>query len=748
MPKTKKATQATELEWKKFATDILNGLLENGCGDWSHRTIRDVNPRKAAKWKPKKKLTGEDKSGFYLDDIDSMLDEIEAEAFGPVLPPCPETAIFGTDSRLPRATAALAAVQIAKCFGSADGLRTALCGPLSLTHIATGAAEQVGVVCKMLSAMFEPEGPSYVTDKPKIFSVTEVMASQSKPRSGILPAFNDDFQISLIENRRIILVSATAQDVPAALTPLLTQKLVLPPVDGPMLSAVFLLLFPGAKPVTIPHDDPALENATAEALTLCARARGPAAALAKLRKDKVLLAQDGPSLADFPLPPDVREPLDQLIADLTDWRSGKIGWQDVQRGILLYGPPGCGKTEIPRLIAKSVDFPVFAGSMATWQSDSARASDICREMRRFFNKAKAAAPSVIFVDELDTFGDRAREHDHNSAWTDMVVGGLLECLDGFNGLEGVVVIAATNHLYKIDAALRRPGRFDRVVSIDHPTPDLMPQAFRWHLHRDLAGVDLSGPALAATGMTGAEVAATVRDARAIARRCKRALSVDDLLTSILKRRPSIDKSLHWQIATHECGHAIAGYVIGRAIPQLLTIHGNGGAAAMTRVPSAMRKSDYEKDLVCLLGGRAAERLIFGAPSGGAGGDVRSDLAKATEIAAAIEISYGLGESGMVWHGSPGQAVEKMRFDRNLRDRVQSHLETAENTAMTILRTHKMLLLEMAQSLLETGVLTGAVLQTFLDRLPVTPPSPDPDAKAEDAQAEGRTVADQKKLEPS
>ena len=114
-------------------------------------------------------------------------------------------------------------------------------------------------------------------------------------------------------------------------------------VDGDMLSAIFQQLFPAAKPVTILDSDPAVANATAEALTLCARANGPAAALTKLRQDKVQMVHDGPSLADFPLPVAVREPLDQLIADLSDWRSGKIGWQDVQRGILLYGPPGCGK---------------------------------------------------------------------------------------------------------------------------------------------------------------------------------------------------------------------------------------------------------------------------------------------------------------------------------------------------------------------------------------------------------------------
>ena len=149
------------------------------------------------------------------------------------------------------------------------------------------------------------------------------MASQAKPRGAILAEFSEEFQTCLIENRKIILVSATRQEVPGALAPILTQRLALPFVDGDMLSAIFQQLFPAAKPVTILDSDPAVANATAEALTLCARANGPAAALTKLRQDKVQMVHDGPSLADFPLPVAVREPLDQLIADLSDWRSGK-----------------------------------------------------------------------------------------------------------------------------------------------------------------------------------------------------------------------------------------------------------------------------------------------------------------------------------------------------------------------------------------------------------------------------------------
>jgi SpoVK/Ycf46/Vps4 family AAA+-type ATPase len=111
----------------------------------------------------------------------------------------------------------------------------------------------------------------------------------------------------------------------------------------------------------------------------------------------------------------------------------------------------------------------------------------------------------------------ARPHDHNPSWTDSIVGGLLDCLDGCDDMQGIVVMGATNHPQKIDAALRRPERFDRTLTMRQPTPGLLPQAFRWHLSDDLAEADLGALIWIAIGMTGAAIAATVRDARGPAR---------------------------------------------------------------------------------------------------------------------------------------------------------------------------------------------------------------------------------------
>lgn len=737
--------------WKSFAADILAKLLAGGHERWSHRIVpgaAQLKPAKAESCAPRKKMGGTDRRDWYgADDIDSLLDEIATEDFDSPLPPSPKREDLAPRRHLPQAAAAIVAVQLARQFQNATHLSRALCARGAIIHLATSAPELEDITCKTLDALFEPEVSCAALSAPRFFCLDDVMASAPKSKSAVFGAFDAKFRDSLIENQTIVVLATKHQPLPPALAALITKRIALPEIDAAMLSEVLAQLFPDVAPIDIDDADPAISNATPEALTLCARADSPEAALAQLRARSERPVAEGPGLSDFPLVPDVRAPLDQLIADMQDWRASKIGWCDVQRGLLFVGPPGCGKTEIPRLIARSVDIPVLPSSMAKWQTDGSRASEICREMRQFFNKARALAPCILFLDELDTFGDRARPHDHNSSWTDMVIGALLECLDGFNALEGVVVIAATNHLHKIDAALRRPGRFDRVVFIDHPSPELMPQAFRWHLRDDLEGLDLSDAAMAAAGMIGAEVAATVREARAIARRRKESLTLDDLMTAIRNRRPLVDAALHWRIAVHECGHAITGHLVGRAIPKLLTINGSGGDAAMLRRPCAGTRADYENDLILLMAGRAAERLILQEPSGGSGGDERSDLAQATNIATAIETSYGLGSSGTVWQASPDHAAERLRFDRPLRDRVQAHLQRAEAEATRILKDNRTLLEAMAKTLAANGVLTGQCLRDHLDQLPsgsaITTSSDEPPQTASSANA----LADHRNINP-
>lgn len=179
-----------------------------------------------------------------------------------------------------------------------------------------------------------------------------------------------------------------------------------------------------------------------------------------------------------------------------------------------------------------------------------------KAMRAAFASAAEQAPCILFIDEVDSFGDRARPRDHNSTYTDYILNALLDLLDGFHGHEGVMVMAATNHPDKLDAALIRPGRFDHIVTLDYPSFDRLPAAIRWQLGADLPDADLSGVAVRAAGASGADIAAAVRAARARARMGRRDLILTDLEEALAAARPSLPEALRWRVSVHEAGHAV------------------------------------------------------------------------------------------------------------------------------------------------------------------------------------------------
>lgn len=627
----------------------------------------------------------------------------------------------GRSDYRPRPAPLLAVLRLACTFGTDTALWSTLCAPGTVLLISTGTPELNDVLRDLLEHLIESHASWEMRQEPQVFDVEAAMAVSETPghNGPLLAKLSPKLHQTLVTGAPIILIGASAEGLPAALRALGPRDIPLAPVT-PEIVFEHLRVSYGrgccdlADAVDgIPPE--MTKRMTLDNLVLALRAPCGADAVRILAQNTPKTKPDGPGLMDFPLPMTVREPLDQLITDLAAWQAGRLHWRDLSRGMLLWGPPGTGKTEIARLLAREASIAVHAGSVARWQSSGSRGSNMVREMQAFFEKALADAPCIIFIDELDALGDRARTPDHNSAWTDNIVTAFLECLDGFEELEGVVVIAATNHPHKLDAAIRRPGRFDKLIQLGHPCPDLLPEVLRWHLWPDLKDVDVSRISARLIGMSGAEIAGLVRDARARARRAARPLGLPDLESALAAQRSPSTPEKQWQIAVHEAGHAVLAAATGRFKPKMLALVANGGIIDQERCHNHGQCRDIEAELMCMLGGRAAETLVLGEPSQGSGGGCASDLALATELAAALEVSYGLGDCGPVWLASPDDAISRLRIDPQMRQRVRLHLERAESRAIRLLKHNRDLLEDLAASLVANGMLKGKELDIFLSR---------------------------------
>ncbi len=419
--------------------------------------------------------------------------------------------------------------------------------------------------------------------------------------------------------------------------------------------------------------------------------------------------------------------IDQAVAwgrdvarDLSAYRDGTISWADVDRGCLLSGPPGCGKTLFARAMAKTCEVPIITGSYGAWLgTGSGHQGDLLESMKKSFADARAMAPSILFIDEIDSFPNRGTITHHFAEWEIQVVNALLAEIDGVEGREGVILVAACNHPDRLDPALVRSGRLDRHIRIGLPDRPALAQILREHLGADLKDVDLTGAALGAMGRSGADCEFLVRGARRRARAADREMLLADLLDEIggVNNRSAADL---WACSVHEAGHVAAIATLHPGSVDMVSLVGRGsqgGATVATvEVSGLMRTADLKDRLLVLLAGRAAEHEILGTPSSGSGGAADSDLAIATGIAATAATALGLEEDGgLTWTAAPDahRLHERLAADPALAKRVRRRLDDAYAAAQELVRSRKKAITALATALVERRVIDGAEAEAII-----------------------------------
>ncbi|MFC0243250.1 AAA family ATPase [Rhodopseudomonas telluris] len=412
----------------------------------------------------------------------------------------------------------------------------------------------------------------------------------------------------------------------------------------------------------------------------------------------------------------------ELAKDLDDYRAGRLPWADVDRGVLVSGPTGTGKTTFAQALARTCRVPIHIHSLARWQA-AGYLNDLLKAMRKAFRDAILNAPSILFVDEIDAFGDRETLGGKNEQYTREVINAFLECLDGVDGREGVVVVGATNLPAKIDKAILRPGRLGKQVKIPLPDLDARIGILRHHLRGDCVYADLADIASRLEGASGAVIEQVVRDARRKARSERRPMAFADLLHGLPVRIMQTAEAFH-EACIHEAGHAMVGYLLAELSGSRLVeshvcrevgLDGSGGRTVMKQIPGRnLGREAYLAQITILLAGLAAEEFVLGHYADGGGGSEDSDLRQATLVAATMEISLGLGES-LVYLSSrrPNDVMARLRKDSLLNQIVAKTLNECFERAKNILAKHTAGLGEIIRLLSERQKISKADIETQL-----------------------------------
>lgn len=407
------------------------------------------------------------------------------------------------------------------------------------------------------------------------------------------------------------------------------------------------------------------------------------------------------------------------------------------KGVLLVGPPGTGKTLLAKAVAGEADVPFFSISGSDFVEIFVGVG--AARVRDLFTEAKAHAPCIIFIDEIDAIGKSRAAAVYGGGYDERenTLNQLLVEMDGFDSSVGVIIIGATNRPEVLDPALLRPGRFDRQIVVDKPDMKGREAIFKVHTAniKLASDVDLKRLAAQTPGFAGAEIANVCNEAAILAVRKNRdAVTMEDfeaaierVIAGLEKKNKLINEKERKIVAYHESGHAIVGYFTpGADEVQKVSIvpRGIGALGYTMQMPLEdrylMTESELRGKIKGLLGGRASEEITFGEISTGAS----NDLERATQLARSMIVVYGMSkklpnislvsksESGFLGH-APGIERRSEYVEKIIDEETTELINSCYEEAKELLNEKKLLLEKMATLLLEKEVINYEEIKQIL-----------------------------------
>ncbi len=433
---------------------------------------------------------------------------------------------------------------------------------------------------------------------------------------------------------------------------------------------------------------------------------------------------------------EAKDNLKEIVDYLHDPQKYKDIGASMPKGILLVGPPGTGKTMLAKAVAGEADVPFFSisGSEFVEMFVGMGASKV----RDLFKQAKEKAPCIVFIDEIDAIGKKRDGHFSGNDEREQTLNQLLTEMDGFEGNNGVMILAATNRPESLDPALTRPGRFDRRVPVELPDLKGREDILRVHAKKIKisSDVDFNKVARMAAGSSGAELANIVNEAALRAVRSSRRFatqadleeSIEVVIAGYQKKNSIMTDKEKLIVSYHEVGHALVAAMQKHSAPvqKITIVPRTSGALGYTMQVEEegnhylMSKEELENQIATLTGGRAAEEIEFGSVTTGASNDIE----RATKMARAMVTRYGMtddfdmvaletvnnqylgGDTSLACSAETAALIDK---------KVVETVRIQHEKALTILRDNKKKLDEIAKFLYEKETITGEEFMEILNR---------------------------------